>query len=56
MREADAGGRCGKIGRRGEISRRGKIADAGIADAGIADAGFASHRCHKREVCVQART
>ena len=43
MREADAGGRCGKI------------ADAGIADAGIADAGFASHRCHKREVCVQVR-
>ena len=32
------------------------IADAEVADAGVADAEFASHRCHKREVCVQVRT
>ena len=32
------------------------IADAEVADVGVADAGFASHRCLKREVCVQVRT
>ena len=29
-----------------------RIADTEFTDTGIADAGFASHRCHKREVCV----